>query len=213
MILGMQITITKKNIKTLRMSIKPDWHVFVSAPKRYSDAAIQKRVTSKQSRIETILERLKNKKPQLNDNEQIILWVIYTVHLQSITNTVTIDVDSKKIYSPDHAQIKPFIRSLAKKYLTKKMEQRTTTHWSKYNKLFIRSQKTKRGTCSSNRHISLNRKLITLPDRIIDYVICHELAHLTHMNHSKQFRDHCITLYPRTKEAKKWMKQEGYMIE
>ncbi|MBP6256196.1 M48 family metallopeptidase [Patescibacteria group bacterium] len=77
----------------------------------------------------------------------------------------------------------------------------------------MRSQKTKRGTCSSNRHISLNRKLITLPDRIIDYVICHELAHLTHMNHSKQFRDHCTSLYPRTKEAKKRMKQEGYMIE
>lgn len=195
------------------MSIKPDWRVLVSAPKRYSDAAIQKRITSKQSRIENVLHRIASKKPQLKDNEQLILWEIYTIHLQSITNTVTIDVDSKKIFSPDYAQIKPFIRSLAIKYLTKKMEQRTTTHWSKYNKLFIRSQKTKRWTCSSNRHISLNRKLITLPDRIIDYVICHELAHLTHMNHSKQFRDHCATLYPRTKEAKKWMKQEGYMIE
>ena len=209
----MQITITKKNIKSLRMSIKPDWRILVSAPKYYSDTAIQKRIQSKQTRIQNALDRLASKKTQLKENERQLLGEKYTVYLQSETNTVTVDVNSKEISSPDRASIQPFMRALAKKILTKKITSRATLHNCTYNKLFIRSQTTKRWTCSSKKHISLNRKLITFPERVIDYVICHELAHLKHMNHSKQFRDHCITLYPKTKEAKIWMKQEGYMIE
>jgi len=47
----------------------------------------------------------------------------------------------------------------------------------------------------------------------MDYVINHELAHLKHMNHSQAFRDHCTTLFPKTKEAKAWMKQYGNAIK
>jgi predicted metal-dependent hydrolase len=209
----MEIIITKKPIRTLRMSIKPDWRVLVSAPKSYSDAAIQKRITSKQSRIDSILQRLEKKKPQLKENERQLLWEIYTIDVQPNNNTVTVDTKTKKIVTPNYSEIKPFFRAVAKKLLTKKITSRATLHGCVYEKLFIRSQTTKRWTCSSKKHISLNRKLITFPERIIDYVICHELAHLKHMNHSKQFRDHCIALYPKTKEAKKWMKQEGFMIE
>lgn len=46
---------------------------------------------------------------------------------------------------------------------------------------------TKLGHCTSQRVIQLSRNLMFLPERLVRYVICHELAHLTHMNHSPEF--------------------------
>lgn len=45
------------------------------------------------------------------------------------------------------------------------------------------------GTCKSDRSITLSCVLVFLPDELRRYVICHELAHLTHMNHSPQFHE------------------------
>jgi len=196
----------------MRMTIKPDGRILVSAPKFFSDRKIHQWIASKKERITQTQEHLLKKKPKLDENQYLLLWDIYTIEKYPWCGHVQIHIDEKRILTPTKDVLAPFIRSLAKTYLTKKLTSRANRHGCVYNKLFIRSQTTKRWTCSSKKHISLNRKLITLPERVIDYVICHELAHLTHMNHSKRFRDHCITLYPRTKEAKLWMKQHGHMV-
>gem|GEM_PF-3093505 len=47
----------------------------------------------------------------------------------------------------------------------------------------------------------------------MDYVINHELAHLNHMNHSKDFRNHCTALFPKTKEARVWLRQYGKALQ
>lgn len=49
----------------------------------------------------------------------------------------------------------------------------------------------KLGHCTSKRIIQLSRNLMFLPEELIRYIICHELAHLTHMNHSPQFHALC----------------------
>lgn len=45
----------------------------------------------------------------------------------------------------------------------------------------------KLGHCTKGRVIQLSRNLMFLPERLVRYIICHELAHLTHMNHSAAF--------------------------
>ena len=45
----------------------------------------------------------------------------------------------------------------------------------------------KLGHCTAKRVIQLSRNLMFLPERLVRYIICHELAHLTHMNHSAEF--------------------------
>lgn len=56
-----------------------------------------------------------------------------------------------------------------------------------FNQVTIRGQKTLWGSCSSDRNISLNYKLLFLPPQIVRYVLIHELCHTIHMNHSKDF--------------------------
>ncbi len=62
------------------------------------------------------------------------------------------------------------------------------------------------GSCSSRGDIRLNWRLIQAPPHIINYVICHELAHLKHMNHSGHFWAQVETLYPDYKRAEKDLK-------
>ncbi len=56
-----------------------------------------------------------------------------------------------------------------------------------FNRIFIRNQKTRWGSCSFQNNISLNRNLVGLPEHLTDYVILHELAHTRIKNHSRGF--------------------------
>ncbi len=49
----------------------------------------------------------------------------------------------------------------------------------------------KLGHCTAKRVIQLSRNLMFLPEPLVRYIICHELAHLTHMNHSPEFHALC----------------------
>jgi len=56
-----------------------------------------------------------------------------------------------------------------------------------YNRLSIRAQKTRWGSCSSSKNINLNCKLLFMPMEIVRYVMIHELCHTIEMNHSSRF--------------------------
>lgn len=79
------------------------------------------------------------------------------------------------------------LRALAKERLTRRAE-----HWSErtgllYNRLFIKGQRTKWGSCSAKKNVNLNWRLVMLPPELADYVVVHELAHLREMNHGPRF--------------------------
>ena len=74
-----------------------------------------------------------------------------------------------------------------RKTLTARLEVLSEQHKFSYNKISIRNQKSRWGSCSHENNISLNQKLFYLPDDIRDYVLLHELAHTVQKNHSKYF--------------------------
>lgn len=81
-----------------------------------------------------------------------------------------------------------------------------------FQKITIREQKTRWGSCSSNRNLNFNWKLLLAPPEILDYVVVHELAHLKEMNHSPAFWSEVEKILPDYKERKKWLKEYGNML-
>lgn len=79
------------------------------------------------------------------------------------------------------------LRKKAKIYLIKRCLTLSKKVGVPINKISVRNQSTRWGSCSSNKNINLNWKLYLLPENVSDYVIYHELAHIIEMNHSKRF--------------------------
>ena len=78
-------------------------------------------------------------------------------------------------------------RAKAKRKLSRRLKYLADKHGFTYNRAFIRNQRTRWGSCSHKNDISLNMKLVRLPDELMDYVILHELTHTRCKNHSSEF--------------------------
>lgn len=75
----------------------------------------------------------------------------------------------------------------AREYIPRRVQEIAKKYWCKYNNIRITSAKTRWWSCTSQKNLNFSFRLILTPKEIIDYVICHELAHLKEMNHSRQF--------------------------
>ncbi len=98
-------------------------------------------------------------------------------------------------------------REEAKKILVARLKEMSHQHGYKYNRVTIRNQKTRWGSCSGKNHISLNMKLILLPDELRDYIILHELVHTKIKNHGKKYWEELLRIEPKAKELDKQMNQ------
>lgn len=78
-----------------------------------------------------------------------------------------------------------------------------------YNKITIRAQRSRWGSCSSKGNLNFNCILMLFPDEIIDSVVVHELCHRKYMNHSKQFYDLVESVFPSYQKCKKWLDENG----
>lgn len=72
-----------------------------------------------------------------------------------------------------------------------------------YNRLTVRDISTRWGSCSSRKNLSFSWKVFVMPERMVDYLVVHELAHLRYMNHSQDFWNLVKTFIPECREIKK----------
>ena len=78
-----------------------------------------------------------------------------------------------------------------------------------YSRITIRCQKTRWGSCSDRGNLNFNCLLVLMPPEVLDSVVVHELCHRRHMNHSREFYDEVLQIFPNYKKCDKWLKQNG----
>lgn len=78
-------------------------------------------------------------------------------------------------------------KAWARKILVERLDELSEMNGFSYNRVFTRKQRTRWGSCSAKNNISLNLKLLLLPEELRDYVILHELVHTKIKNHSSKF--------------------------
>lgn len=80
------------------------------------------------------------------------------------------------------------------------------------NKVYVRWTKSKWGSCSSLKNVSLSAYLLMAPLQVQEYIIFHELCHLLHPDHSPAFYDLLESYCPDWKEHKLWLKENGWRL-
>jgi predicted metal-dependent hydrolase len=99
------------------------------------------------------------------------------------------DCNRKEVYSK-------WLKQKAEKYIPARVNYLANKIGVKPNRIKVKEQKTRWGSCSSSGNIALNYKLMRFHKKVIDYVIIHELCHLKEMNHSRKFWDLVFSFMP-----------------
>ena len=93
------------------------------------------------------------------------------------------------------AELRQWIRQRARQLLPPLLARVARQTGLSYQRVSIRSQKTRWGSCSSRGNISLNDQLLFLPPDAVEYLMIHELCHTRHLDHSPVFwalvQSHC----------------------
>ena len=101
------------------------------------------------------------------------------------------------------------LKKNAKKVITPRVQYFACIMDVSYDRISIRFQQTRFGSCSTKSNLNFNAVVALMPSDILDYVIVHELAHLKQMNHSPAFWSEVEKVIPDYKNKRKWLKSNG----
>ena len=172
-------TIIKSFRKSCSITVERDGMVTIRAPFFMSERKIREIFEERKEWIEKAQKRIANRTERLN----------------SLTPITSDEIDSLK------AGAKPIIEEKVRLFADK--------IGVKYGKITIRNQKTRYGSCTAKGNLNFNCLIMLMPEKIIDYVIVHELCHIKEMNHSRRFWNEVESVLPDYKERRKWLKQNG----
>jgi len=100
-------------------------------------------------------------------------------------------------------------RERASRELPRELLALAAAHGVSVTRVSIRDQRTRWGACSARGSITLNWRLILVPDFVREYVMIHELMHRRELNHSKRFWKHVAAACPRYRDARQWLLSDG----
>jgi len=109
-------------------------------------------------------------------------------------------------------EIEGFLRGLAARDLAERTWELARLHAVAIQRVTVRNQRSRWGSCSRRGTISLNWRLVQTPPFVQDYIVLHELAHMKEMNHSSRFWREVARLCPGFMEAERWLKQHRELL-
>ena len=115
------------------------------------------------------------------------------------------------VRAPMHLPKEQIEKSLKNKskWILQKLEYYSKHFQIMPNSIKIKAQKTRWGSCTYKNDLALNYKLIMAPPDVLDYVVVHEMCHMEHKNHSKNFWNRVSSIMPDYKDKRNWLKEHG----
>lgn len=171
--------IKKSRRTTISVQITPDQKLLVKAPAYTS--------------IKEVEEFLREKRD----------WIIKQINRTKVTSQ-----QAAQMGILSDKELRKLKRD-AKKIIPERVEYYAKLSGITYNRIFIRLQKSRWGSCSIEGNLNFNALLALMPLEVLDSVVVHELCHRRHMDHSKAFYDEVLKIFPDYKKWDKWLKENG----
>ena len=102
-----------------------------------------------------------------------------------------------------------FYRRAARAEIAPRLDRATALAGRAYSGLDIRAQRTRWASCSPSGRMSFNWRLLLAPERVLDYVVWHEVCHLEVLDHSPRFWALLERRWPGYREDRAWLRRNG----
>jgi len=210
--------IIRSKRKTLSISINENAELIVRAPNRISDQKIQDFINEKEDWITRNQSIVKARARDTVKDKNMLLYLGTLFPLKTDNDAKKISFNGEEFLAElqnkekTNKSLKKWYKNKFKEVAVPRLFYFAKKHNLQVNQVRIKEQRTLWGSCSSRNNINLNFLLIMAPLKVIDYVIIHELVHTIHKNHSVNFWNAVEEIMPNYKEAKHWLKENGYRL-
>ena len=197
-----EIEIIRKNNKNTYLRVKNN-KITITTNYFTSEKKIEALIKNNTKFINNALEK------DIKKNEEDKSFKLFGKKYDIIYGFPNTETDEKKIYTKDEKTLNKYLS----KYIYDTYEEHLNYWYNKFEEkipvpnLKIRKMTSRWGVCNiKNKNITLNLELSKYPIECLDYVIVHELSHLIHPNHSKEFWSIVSKYYPDYKQIRKHLK-------
>lgn len=200
--MGLKINIEYKRIKRIYLRVK-NKEVYITAPFRTSNKQIMGLVNSHIDKINEII----------NKEVSFTIWgnKYEVVYLENNTNKVIVSDKCYCYYKDKEKALDKYFSDEVKKeipLLIEKYQNKMDEYNLRFDKITVRKMTSRWGSCKPiDKKITLNSNLAKYDKIYLEYVFCHEIAHLKYSNHSKDFHDFLELLFPNAKKVRKELKK------
>lgn len=209
-----KINIVRSQRRTVSLQIMPDATILIKVPTRFPENEIKKFLQKNQAWIEQKQLTMLTRTAQKKSDEYLYLGKKYLLEIRNQKNLI--EVEDKIYLALKTNNTKTYLTNWYKQQANKIIGERVK-HYANfaglsYKSIAITSAETRWGSCSSQKTLNFNWRLIMAPPEVIDYVVTHELAHLTEMNHSLAFWERVRKMYPLYRGHRTWLKRYGELL-
>ncbi|MDR2921668.1 MAG: M48 family metallopeptidase [Tannerella sp.] len=192
----------RKNIRSKRYSIRiRDGKIIATIPRNGTEQNMLTFINEQRRKLIMMLQ--KSPKRTLLDENTDLQTLTFRLHIfrTSRTNFYTalkdrilhIACPENTDFSNDSVQqklqfiLQESLRKEATRFIPTRLEELSRLYKFSFDKVTIRNSKTRWGSCTSKKNISISLSLMHLPIHLVDYVLLHELCHTVEMNHGEHF--------------------------
>jgi predicted metal-dependent hydrolase len=211
--------IIRSNRKTIALVVDSNATLIVRAPFSVSDNEIKEVVKRKQFWISEKKKQVESfgvdhPKVEMKTGASVMyLGNSYTIAKEPINH---FKVTEPFIYAPENATVESFTKWLKDEaliVLTERVKRYAAIMGVEYSNLSLSDAYARWGSCSTKNSLNFAWRLVMCPIPVIDYVVVHELSHITYKNHSSLFWARVKTILPNYNEYQDWLKVNRKLME
>ncbi len=211
-----------------RIKVTPLGEVVVVIPVGMDPARVPQLLRQKQAWLQTVLERVAEQhrvapasRSLRPDRIELMaideIWQVTYANHSEQKPVVTLSEQSlilnSTLSTQTHAtHLRAWLQQRARQVLPAWLRQTSEEVGLPFSKVQVRGQKTRWGSCSSRRTISLNRNMLLMPAATVRYLFIHELCHTRYMNHSSQFWQLVAAYMPEYKQHENRLREATHSL-
>lgn len=222
-------TVKFRKRKTLQITIKPSGRIEVAAPEGTPVSVIQQRVQKQGAwilkKLSVVNDRVKQRVYHKYVDGEMYLYLGKSyrlqIHLLPEYQKPIVALNETDLVVYTNSSQSEIIRKALEEWYRDQTLQFVTKRVQTFSRFFpvmpryikVKEQKKRWASCTSRGDLLFNWRCGMAPPEVLDYIVVHEMCHLVHFNHSKDFWNLVESILPDYKKQKEWLKEYGISMD